>query len=196
MSENLDNLWELLEIFRSSPCYKDVVWQIFGVMRAPTEMNELLAESLDEFRAKLPAFFHKYTMIRSRTYESILSNISQVKEFREALLKISNGDLNAEQGFMTLRGIPGAGVFVSSTILNIAFEGKFIVFSDGVWDGFQELFPSMSERIEKPYNYKSYYEFQQMCNAIADVYGIDSMAELHEFLWHGNDSEWNFYVEE
>ena len=28
--------------------------------------------------------------------------------------------------------------------------------------------------------------------SVADVYSFESMAELHEFLWHGHDRNWEF----
>jgi len=182
----------LIDVFRSSDYYKDVVWQSFGALHAPIEVNELLEESLDEFRAKFSKFLLKFTMIRSRTYDPILSKISKVKEVRNALTEIFHKRLNPQESFEAIKNIPGSGIFFSSTILSLAFAGRYIVFSDGVWNGFESLFPLLEEQIEKPNNYRLYLQFQHMCEAIADVYGFESMAELHEFLWHGHDTNWAF----
>ena len=191
MNEDSLSVWELLEVFYKSSCYNDVVWQRFSVLHAPTAVKSLVLEILEEFRGKLPVFLEKYTMIASRTYEPIISG-NPVIEVRKCLARVFSADMTPKESFDAISSLRGAGIFVSSTLLSLAYEGRFIPLADGVWEGFEELFPSLAAHMKKPSDYESFLEFQHACDAVAEVYGLESMAELHEFLWHGQHTNWSF----
>jgi len=185
------NIWFAIEDFRASESYEDVVWQRYGILHAPIEAMRLVKESDDEFKARLPHFLEKFTMIQSKTYEDVIQN-NPVKAIKEVMAKAFGGDLDPKVCFERLKGLSYSGLFFTSSIMALAYGGQFIVYSDGLMTALEDLFPWLMRRIPSVSDYGSYLDFQHLCEAIAECYGFDSLSELHSFLWRGQDSNWEF----
>ena len=191
MPDDRINIWYSIEDFRGSESYEDVVWQKYGILHAPFEALRLVKETHAEFKVQLPFFLEKFTMIQSKTYADVINN-NPIKDIKEIMRLAFGGELDPKSCFERLKGLRYSGVFFTSSIMTLAYGGQFIIYSDGLMDALEHLFPWLMRRIPSVTDYESYLDFQHLCEAIAESYGFESLSELHSFLWRGQDSNWEF----
>jgi len=55
-----------------------------------------------------------------------------------------------------------------------------------------ELFPILEGYLDPATDGISYMLFQMACDVVMKAYQFTFSQELHEFLWHGKDTDWKF----
>jgi hypothetical protein len=77
-------------------------------------------------------------------------------------------------------------------MLSLASEGQYIIYHETAYEALQQLFPILEDDPEPATDGVSYMYFQMACDVVMMSYRSTSVQELHEFLWHGKDTDWKF----
>jgi hypothetical protein len=97
--------------------------------------------------------------------------------------------------------INGVGIYTMSMILSATNEdNEYILYHKNLILAIKELcdkfqihdIPICSNRGNTVKNAKGYIKFNESCKILRDILGFNSLDELHEFLWHGHHTEWEF----
>ncbi len=192
-SEKL-RIQELLERFRKTECYLDVLWQDIRVKKVREYVLKVFPR-LDEagFREKFHEMMEDWFMrgrMERRAVEDIPTN-----DYREIKFRLLNLLLNKEQqqpieeraSFpQELRGV---GPFLMPQFLSAVGEDEYIAYHPGVLEGIKAALPNIVEIVVFPTRVESvedYIKFNEVCKAIKERFGFRSLGEVHEFFWHGH----------
>jgi hypothetical protein len=97
--------------------------------------------------------------------------------------------------------INGVGIYTMSMILSatnddneyILYHKNLILAIKELYDKFQMYETSICiNEINTINSTKKYIKFNELCKVLRDKFGFNNLDELHEFLWHGHDTKWEF----
>ena len=77
-------------------------------------------------------------------------------------------------------------------MLALATWGDYILFEETLLDGLKEFTPTIAENLKPVKGLDTHFDFMSACRVIAEAYRFTSLAELHDFLWNGEDTGWSF----
>lgn len=187
---------DLLRKFRrESEFFQDVLGQELAISVIPSLIsNVLLKLDGSDFEEKFVEIFKTYTMLKPRTLRPLLRK-NPPSEIKWRLLDVFFGSKSPLERLKSLMELEGAGFFFGTTLLSIAYEGAFIIYEDKLLKGIESLLLHLTEdwagmkQVNTP---ERYMMFNELCKVIKKNYGFKSLAEVHEFFWHGYDSKWTF----
>ncbi|MHA2067330.1 MAG: hypothetical protein ACXABY_23425 [Candidatus Thorarchaeota archaeon] len=72
---------------------------------------------------------------------------------------------------------------------------EYIIYHNTFYEALIELLPILEDNSKPVTDGVSYMYFQMACDVTIQSYNFISVQELHEFLWHGRNTEWRFAEE-
>ena len=191
MSHESNQIWDYIERFRKSNYFQEVLGQGFLVRCGGILIQSYLEEEDDELLEDIRELLVNNTMLAPETVEPFLRNnpVDQIRERYEQFLSENIEPIDFIDKFLELKQ---CGVFIASHMLSLATDGDYIIYHSTIYDALMELFPIFEGQLESVTDGVSYMYFQMACDVIIQTYKFSSIQELHEFLWHGKDTEWTF----
>jgi hypothetical protein len=154
-------------------------------------LKDILDKPDEHLKESLREILIERTMLEARTVDPIISR-NNIGALRSAL-SVAFGDIDDSwEVFDQFHELDGAGVFFSSYMLSVATTGKYIVYHENLLDGLEEILPSLVAQLLPVQDTGTYFAFHLVCEALLESYRFNSFWEIHEFLWHGHDTEWTF----
>jgi len=191
MSHESEQIWEYFDIFRKSQYFQEVLGQMYLAKWGGIHIQSYLEEEDDEFLEDLQDLLVNNTMLVPKTIEPFLQSNSaeKIRERFELFLSENIEPIDFIDKFLELKQ---CGVFIASHMLSLATDGEYIIYHNTLYEALMELFPIFEGQLEPVTDGVSYMYFQMACDAIIQTYRFTSVQELHEFLWHGKDTNWRF----
>ena len=124
----------------------------------------------------------------SRAIDAIFDNNS-VQDIKRRLMDMFQSDLPPLRRLESITSLSGIDLFFGSYLLAASHDGAFIVYHDNVLNGVKESLPKLAELLKLPTSIsrsEEYLDFNDVCKAIRELLGFKSLAEVHEFFWHGH----------
>ncbi len=189
------DIQSLIQDFRKSKYFEDVVGQNYACFVVSSTFKEKLIY-LDgaEFKEEFTSLLNNYTMIRPEIFKSVFS-ANKTEKIKKLVAQISTDAKSPKEILNPLVELEQSSLHFGSYLLSIFTEGEFIVFHEEVFKGLKEIFPRICERwlgIEMAREVDDYFMFNNVCKNIMYIYGFKTMSEVHEFLFHGQDTDWDF----
>lgn len=190
------DLFKLLEQFRRLEFhYADIVWHD---MRAK-KLKPLLTEKLvnmtrDEFKELLLSRLFMPARIPEQTVNDIVTK-NDFNEVKLKLLDLFHGVRPVKERMEDVMDLSGIGPYTASQLLSAVKDDKYTVYHPNVVEGIKGLLPHLVDwEILEPNvtTAEQYLNFNEICKSIKNRFGFKSLGEVHEFFWHGHDSNWNF----
>lgn len=195
MKTEYEPVWKYLDVFRKSWYFQQVLDEGYIAKWGGYFIQGILDDSDEEFIEGLGEFLINQTMIQSRTVQPFLKKNS-VKEIRDAFTLFSEEEIEPVEFVDKFLELDQCGIFIASHLLSFASEGAYIIYHEKLYEALIELFPILEESIDPVTDGVSYMLFQMACDVIMRTYHFTSCQELHEFLWHGKDTDWKFTKKE
>ena len=167
-------------------------------MRAK-KLKPLLTERLtnmkkDEFKNLLLSKL----FMPARIPEQAVNDIITKQEFSEVKLKLLDlflGTRPIRERFADVLKLGGIGPYIASQLLSAVKRDEFTVYHPNVVEGIKDLLPHLVDWgiLELSVTTaEQYLNFNEICKSIKERFGFKSLGEVHEFFWHGHDSDWKF----
>ena len=118
--------------------------------------------------------------------EQSLRNILRGQVVHSLLNLLRRRHINENKPFMEFVAV------VASHMLSLATDADYIIYHSTIYDALMDLFPIFEGQLASVTDGVSYMCFQLAYDVIIQTYKFISIQELHEFLWHGKDTEWTF----
>lgn len=194
MSKHPKNVVELIKAFRKSKHFRDVVGQKITTLTVPRIVREKLLGLDDiEFLNEFESMFINYFML-GRMGETALKNIlnsNNVAKIKQKLIDLFLTNMSPEKKLKSIMELKQVGLFFGTSLLSASSDGEFVIFHEKVLEGIKELKCTWMP-LDTVDTCESYFAFNDICKALKEFYGFKSLGEVHEFYWHGKDSNWNF----
>lgn len=183
----MNNVFELIEKFRKSDIYQDVLWQKFRIRKLKPILTEKLPEmNEEEFRTLLKD--KENFMPPAGGWDARLRQVMAQNDFNEIksrLISLFCGKDSIEYRLQAVMGLNGFGPFITSQLLS-AIDDQFIIYHGRLVENMKKLLPRFGANIEIRLvrDAKEYLRFNEICKIIRDAFCFNSLGELHEFFWH------------
>ena len=191
MKKEYEPIWGYIETFRKSKYFQEVIGEAYVAKWAGIHIGTYIEMPDDEFIQEIGDFLVNNTMLSPRTVAPFIENNS-VDNLREAFKLFLVEEIEPIGFIDTFLELDQCGIFIATHLLSYAAVGEYIIYHDTIYDALQELFPILENDPEPVTDGVSYMYFQMACDVIMQSYHFTSVQELHEFLWHGKDTEWTF----
>ena len=192
----MKNIEEIIKKFRTSEYYCDVFWhEIRKKILIPKLTKELPNMNEDEFKK----------LLSDRSLFGIIKNPNinlMLEDFKETKIRLMNlllGKELIEKRIKEALEIKGISIYTVSNLLS-ATSDEFILYHDFLIPAINNLLPELQNRVsicakflpKKVETAEDYINFNEFCKILMKILGFKTLGELHEFLWHGYDTEWKF----
>jgi len=188
---------ELIGKFRTSEYFYDVFWhEVRRKLLLPKLTKELPYMSEEEFKELLSN--------RDLFGDIKIPNINKMLEnFKETKLRLMNLFLRnepIEKRIKEALEIKGMSIYTISNLLS-ATSDEFILYHDNLVSAIWDLLPELQKKVRictellpksEVSTAEEYVNFNEFCKILRDILGFRSLGELHEFLWHGYNTNWTF----
>jgi hypothetical protein len=191
MTNDNEPIWGYIETFRKSEYFQEVIGEGYLARWAGIYIGAFLEQSDEEFLDGIREFLVDNTMLGSRTVLPFLENNS-VEELRDAIKLFLNENIEPIGFIDKFLELKQCGLFIASHMLSLASEGAYIIYHNTMYEALMKLFPILEGDLEPATDGVSYMYFQMACYVVMESYRFTSVQELHEFLWHGKDTDWKF----
>ncbi len=187
------NVIELLQPFRKSKYFKDVVRQRIAVLTIPRVVKELLGLKDKDFFHEFKQMFLKYFMLGTMSETAINSIIqyNNIADIKQRLKDLFLTDMPPDKKLKSIMMLKNVGLFFGTSLLSTACHGNFVIYHEKVLEGIKELDCTWMT-VDRVDTSESYFPFNDICKALKEMYEFKSLGEVHEFFWHGKDTGWNF----
>jgi len=182
--------WDRIDRFRRSD-FSHVLNQRYLQSWAADYLADLLTKPDDDFVDALREFLVGKTMLTEKTVAPILAR-NTVEEVREAFSTLLNDDSTVYDALDAVWQLDGAGPYFSTYMLALATAGNYILYEETLLQGMKEFAPTIAENLSPVKDLDTYFGFMSACRVVVEAYRFTSLAELHDFLWHGKDTGWSF----
>jgi len=191
MSHEPDQIWKYIDRFRKSQYFQEVIGEAYLAKWGGILVQSFLEENDDEFLEDIQDLLTNNTILAPKTAEPFLQNnsVDDIRERFELFLKEDIEPIEFIDKFLELKQ---CGIFIASHMLSLATDGDYIIYHSTIYDALMELFPIFNGQLEHVTDGVSYMYFQMACDVIIQSYKFTSVQELHEFLWHGKETDWTF----
>jgi hypothetical protein len=191
MTNESGQVWEYIDRFRKSQYFQEVLGQGYLAKWGGIHIQSYLEEDDDEFLVGIQDLLTNNTMLAPKTVEPFLQNNSanSIRERFELFLSKDIEPIDFIDKFLELKR---CGVFIASHMLSLATDGDYIIYHSTLYEALMELFPIFEGQLEPVTDGVSYMYFQMACDVIIQTYRFTSIQELHEVLWHGKETNWEF----
>jgi hypothetical protein len=184
-------IWKYIDKFRKSKYLQEVIGQGYLARWGGTYIEALLEQSDEEFLENVQDLLVNNTMLAPRTVEPFLQNNS-AEDLRTTFNLFLKEDIVPIEFIDKFLELEQCGLFIASHMLSLASGGEYIIYHKALYEALIELFPILEGDPEPATDGASYIYFQMACDVIIQSYRFTSVQELHEFLWHGKDTDWKF----
>lgn len=191
------DLMKLLDQFRRQEYhYPDIVWHD---MRAKKLKPILTEEMINMERVEFKDLLLSNLFMPARIHEQVASDIVTRNDFNEVKLKLLDlflGTRPIEERLQDVMDLAGIGPYIASQLLSAVTNDEYTVYHPNVVEGIKDLLPHLVdwEILQlNVTNAEQYMNFNEVCKSIKKRFGFKSLGEVHEFFWHGHDSDWKFY---
>ncbi len=191
MTKEIEPVWGYIETFRKSTYFQEVIGQGYLARWAGIHIGAFLELPDEEFKEEVGEFLVNNTMLASRTVLPFIESNS-VEDLKDAFKLILVEDIEPIGFIDKFLELEQCGIFIASHILSLGGEGAYIIYHDTIYEALIELFPILEGDPEPVSDGVSYMYFQMACDVVMQSYRFTSVQELHEFLWHGKDTKWEF----
>ncbi len=117
-----------------------------------------------------------------------------------ALVNLHFSETSAEERIKKLMELHSVGPFVATELVAL-FDGNYICYHDNLVEALKDpmikqvveyLEMDMPEKVKDAGNIEDYLKLNEICKAIRNIFNFRDLWEVHEFLWHGKDTNWRF----
>ena len=187
---------KLLDQFRRQEChYPDIVWQDIRAKRlSPILTMRLTNMDRNEFKDLLLSNLFMRARIPEQTVEDIVSN-NDFNEVKLKLLDLFLGTRPMKERLQDVMNLTGIGPYIASQLLSAVTKDEYIVYHPNVVKGIRDLLPHLVDwniLNLSVVDAEQYLSFNEICKSIKKTFDFKSLGEIHEFFWHGHDSDWKF----
>jgi len=186
------NIPELLKKFRKTEYYhRDVLWHDLRVkILKPILTEKLVNLSEAEFKNLLQSEWFMQPRIPQQIDEIIKSN--GLCEIKLRLLNLFLGQSPINERLQAVLDLRGIGLYIASQLLS-AVDNDYIIYHEKVLEGIRDILPDLEDILPNEISdAEKYLYFNEICKSIKDTFGFKSLGEVHEFFWHGHDTNWEF----
>lgn len=166
------------------------------------KLRPLLTEKLadmtrDDFRNLMLSNW----FMQPRISEQIVNDIITLNDFNEVKLRLLDlflGKRPIKDRLQIVMDLAGVGPYLASQLLS-AVDEAYTIYHQNAVEGIKDLLPHLVDWEILETNVataEQYLHFNKICKSIQKRFGFKSLGEVHEFFWHGHDSNWNFTTEE
>lgn len=191
MKNESDQIWSYIDTFRESKYFQEVIGQGYLVKWAGIHIEAYLEQEDDEFLENMRELLGNKTMLTLETVEPLLENNS-VEDLRNAFSLFLSENIEPIEFIDKFLELENCGVYFASHMLSLATNGDYIIYHKTMYEALIELFPILAGDLEPAGDGVSYMLVQMACDVIIQSYKFTSVQELHEFLWHGKETNWEF----
>jgi len=191
MKSDTDRVWEYIDTFRKSKYFQEVIGQGYLVRWAGIHIGAYLEQEDEEFIENIKELLGNNTMLTLETVEPFLESNS-VDDLRDAFSLFLKEDIEPIEFIDRFLKLEKCSIYLASHILSLATDGDYIIYHNAMYEALMELFPILNGDPEPATDGVSYMYVQMACDVIIQSYKFTSIQELHEFLWHGKETNWKF----
>ena len=187
----------LIRKFRTSEYFYDVFWhEVRRKLLLPKLTKELPYMSEKEFK-ELLSNRNLFGDIRIPNINKMLGNF---KENKLRLMNLFLGNEPIEKRIKEVLEIKGMSIYTISNLLS-ATSDEFMLYHNNLIPAIWDLLPELQDKVSictellpkrEVSTAEEYVNFNDFCKILRDILGFRSSGELHEFLWHGYDTDWTF----
>lgn len=190
------DLMKLLDQFRRLEYhYPDIVWHDTRAKKLkPILTQELTNMNRSEFENLLLSNLFMRTRIPEQTVKDIVSK-NDFNEVKLKLLDLFLGTRPMDERLQDVMNLVGIGPYIVSQLLSAATNDEYTVYHPNVVEGIKDLLPHLVDWEILELNVttaEQYLNFNELCKSLKERFGFKNLGEVHEFFWHGHDSDWKF----
>jgi hypothetical protein len=192
------NIDEIIEKFKNSDYIKHAdehkrIRKLCSKLKK--DIKNIDKQEFDKFMNQ--KIFHRNS-IKRPNINKIVENFDTNKPI---LVNLILGTEPVEKRIKKALTINGVSLYTMSMILSATNDdNEYILYHDDLIPAIKKLcskfqihdIPICSNRGNTVKNAKGYIKFNESCKILRDILGFSSLDELHEFLWHGHHTEWEF----
>ncbi len=201
---SLEEIWEAVRRFRNSRYYVDAEWDRVRSEKLKEFVEELINDFSeldgDRFKEKLRSFLQERLMARVRPIpKEIVENNDPIK-LTLALVNLRFSKMPVEERIRKLMKLHSVGPFVSTELIAL-FDENYICYHNDLVEALRDpminplieyLEMDIPQKFEDTDNIEDYLKLNEICKAIRNIFNFRDLWEVHEFLWHGKDTNWDF----
>ena len=192
------NVNEVLERFRKAEYhYPDVIWHDIRSVRLKPKLTAELADMTpNELKKLLLSNLFLPKSISKQTADIIVAG----NDFNEMKLKLFDlflGVRPLKDRLQAVLDLEGFDVCIVSQLLAAVNNREYTIYHENVVNGIEDFLTHVVDWELVELNVKTaehYIDFNELCKSIKNNFGFRSLGELHEFFWHGHNSDWNFII--
>jgi len=187
----VERVWDLIEKFRRTEHYLDVIWQDIRRVLFKPKLERLADMDENEFKKLMLSEL----FMRPRLGEAHIDKILSENDFREIKIRLMNllfGRGPLEDRLRAVIELKHVGPYIASQFLSLISD-DYIIYHEKVLDGIRSLLPELAKWLGLPERVRTaeeYIHFNTICAIIKEYFGFRSLGEVHEFFWHGHDQGW------
>lgn len=191
----MKNIPELLKKYRSTEYhYPDVVWHDLRVKTLKPKLTMGFANiTKDEFKSLLLSEWFMKPRVPEQQIDDIITN-NDFNEVKLRFLDLFLGKGSFEKRFQAVLELCGVGPYIASQLLS-AVDNEYVIYHEKVLEGIRDALPHLVDWgivPNKVTNASEYIKYNEVCKSIKEIFGFKNLGEIHEFFWHGFDSNWQF----
>jgi hypothetical protein len=192
----MKDIVKLLDQFRRLEYhYPDIVWHDIRAKK----LRPLLTEKLVNMTpGDLKNLMLSHLFMRARIPEQSINDIITRNDFADIKLKMLDlfiGVRPIRERLEDVMNLTGIGPYIASQLLSAVTNDEYTVYHEKVAEGIADLLPHLVDWGILELSVRTaeqYLNFNELCKSIRERFGFQSLGEVHEFFWHGHDSNWNF----
>jgi len=191
----MERVWELIERFRRTEYYIDVIWQDMRRYVIRPELEKLADMNEDEFKKLMLSEWFMRPRLGAAHIDKILSE-NDFNEIKIRLMDLLFGEGPLEPRLEAVINLKYVGPYIASQFLSLLSD-DYIIYHEKVLEGIRSLLPELAEWLtalgllpERVRSADEYLRFNTVCSIIKKYFGFRSLGEVHEFFWHGHDLGW------
>ena len=203
--DKIEEIWRAIERFKNSRYYTDSEWDRFRAKKI-MEFVENLLENFpkfdgNQFKDKFRDFLKDYSMIRVRPLPYQIVENNDPTKLVLALMNLRFSKLPVKEKIEKLRKLEFVDFFVATELVAL-FDENYICYHDPLLEALKDpmmrpiveylvehLELELPEKVEKV---EDYLKLNEICKAIRNIFNFRDLWVVHEFLWHGRDTNWKF----
>jgi len=204
---SLEKLWEAVRRFKSSRYYADAEWDRVRSMKIKEFVEELIEDFSeldgDRFKEKLRSFLQERLMARVRPIPKEIVENNDPTKLVLALVNLRFSRMSVEERIRKLMELHSVGTFVATELVAL-FDEDYICYHDNLIEALEDpmikpvikyLEMDIPQKVKDADDIEDYLKLNEICKAIRNIFNFRDLWEVHEFLWHGRDTNWRFQVE-
>lgn len=202
----MKRIWDAVEKFRNSKYYAEAEWDRIRSREIKKLVDNLIEKfteyDVNIFKDELKKWLRKWSMAHKAIPKQVVENNDPLR-LSLALMNLAFSKGPIEEKTEMLRKLKYVDFFVATELIAL-FDDNYVCYHSDLVEAIKtpmikqiveyiELeLPKNLDELEENLKLKEYLKLNEICNAIMSLFNFRDLWEVHEFLWHGNKTNWEF----